>query len=132
MTSWNCRTLPTRTPAVGMNPALVKVAPGQQRAPLHAAAEPARTLRELEVGHQRLAQDRLAEERALRDVAQQQLDDDHELVHRLLEARRGGRLGRLAGRLLQVPERLRVVQLNGLDPACASGHVRRRSVRETR
>lgn len=106
-----------------MAPELVQVATSQQRSPFQAATEPARTLRELEVGHQRLAQDRLTEERALRDVAQQQLDDNHELVHRLLEARGGGRLGRFAGRLLQMSERFRVVQLNGLDPACASGQV---------
>lgn len=65
----------------------------------------------------RLLQHRVPEERAVGNVAHEELDDDEVFVHGLVEARRGLRSGRAADGLLQVGVCLAVVELNGPDAA---------------
>ena len=76
-------------------------------------AQPHR-LHKLEVRAHRRAALRVAEDGALGDLAEQQLDDRTELVHRQPEAEPLGR-GCLALRLQQAAVRLRVLELKRLD-----------------
>ena len=81
-----------------------------------------------QVRRQRTPQKRQAEYAALRQVAHQQLNDDQQLVRRLVETscHRLGRcitlhhqsvLGRTANGLLQVRMRIRIVELDSADTA---------------
>lgn len=74
-------------------------------------------LDDLKVRHERLAQDRLPEQRTLRDITHQQLDNDKILVHRLVEPWCHMRSGRSSDGVEEAFVRRRVVQLNGSDAA---------------
>ena len=76
----------------------------------------AHRLRQLKVGVQGLAHGRRAKRRLVGYLAEQELDDDGELLHDLLEAD-GLVLRRLAQRLHQVLVRLGVLELDGFDAA---------------
>ena len=109
---------PTRTAATRRQCPSQRHAQGEVQA-LTAGETARRTLGELEVGPERLLEDDLAEDPALGDLAEEELDENGELVRVLEEARRGAQVGRpAADRLEERGVRGRVVELDRADAAC--------------
>ena len=75
------------------------------------------TFDNLKVSGQGLFEDRVPEETALWDIAHKELDDNRELMNRLVEPRRSLGWGCPTNRLLKVCVRGGIVQLDSLDTA---------------